>query len=329
MISVIVPAYNAARTLAACLEALQGQTQAADEIVVVDDGSDDQTIKIAGEFGIKVLEQSHMGPAAARNLGVTQACGDIILFTDADCEPTPNWIAEMQNPFFDPQVSGVKGSYCTRQKESVARLVQCEFEERYDRQERSPTIDVVDTYAAGFRHAVLIEMGSFDPAFPHADNEDVELSYRLERAGCRLVFNRKAVVYHRHPSTWRAYLCRKIKRGYWRMMVYRLYPRKAFHDSYTPQILKLQIALIYLLFVLFGVSVAVPLLSWGVAATLVGLCLSAIPFIRRAVRQDHGLAPAALLFIIVRALAFAIGVAGGIVGMIFFRPKVLRNDKER
>jgi glycosyltransferase involved in cell wall biosynthesis len=329
MISVIVPAYNAARTLAPCLEALQGQTQVPGEIVVIDDGSEDQTIMVARKFGVKVLQQPHKGPAEARNFGVTQVCGDIILFTDADCEPTPNWVAEMQNPFRDPQVSGVKGSYCTRQRESVARLVQCEFEERYDRQERSPTIDVVDTYAAGFRHSVLTEMGSFDPAFPHADNEDVELSYRLERAGYRLVFNRKAVVYHRHPSTWRAYLHRKIKRGYWRMMVYRLYPQKAFVDSYTPQILKLQIALIYLLFVLLGMSFVVPFLNWGAVATLIGLCLSAIPFIRRAVRQDPVLAPSALLFILVRAVAFAIGVAGGIVGILFFRPRVLRNDKER
>ena len=324
MISIIVPAYNAVQTLPACLAALQRQTQPPDEIIVVDDGSQDQTAQVARANGAQVLEQPHQGPAAARNLGIRQARGDIALFTDADCEPEPTWVAEMMRPFTDPLVKGVKGSYRTHQQERVARLVQCEFEERYDRLEGLATIDFIDTYSAAFRLPVLREMGSFDPAFPRADNEDVELSYRLARAGCRLMFNRQAVVYHRHPNTWRAYLCRKIKRGYWRMMVYRLHPGKAVRDSYTPQLLKAQIALIYLILGLAGLAFVFPPLSWGAVAALIGLWLSAIPFARRAGQQDNALLIAALVFIVVRALAFAIGVAGGIVGMFFFRPALQR-----
>ncbi|MBU4352886.1 MAG: glycosyltransferase [Nanoarchaeota archaeon] len=322
MISIIIPAYNAAQTLPACLAALQRQTQPPDEIIVVDDGSQDQTAQVARAYGAQLLEQPHQGPAAARNLGIRQARGDIAFFTDADCEPVPTWVAEMMRPFADPRVVGVKGSYRTHQQERVARLAQCEFEERYDRLERLATIDFIDTYAAAFRLAVLREMGGFDPAFPQANNEDVDLSYRLARAGCRLMFNRQAVVYHRHPNTWRAYLCRKIKRGYWRMMVYRLHPGKAMRDSYTPQLLKVQIALMYLVLGLAGLAFVFPPLVWGAVAALIGLWLSAIPFVRRAVQQDNALVIAALVFIVVRALAFAIGVAGGTVGMFFFRPAI-------
>jgi len=328
MISVIIPAYNAAQTLPACLAALQGQTHPPGEIIVVDDGSQDQTVQAARAYGVQLLEQPHQGPAAARNLGIRQARGDIILLTDADCEPESTWVAEMTRPFADPQVAGVKGSYRTHQQERVARLAQCEFEERYDRLERLATIDFIDTYAAAFRVAVLQEMGGFDPAFPQADNEDVELSYRLARAGCRLMFNRQAVVYHRHPNTWRAYLRRKIKRGYWRMMVYRLHPGKAMRDSYTPQLLKVQIALIYLVLGLAGLAFVFPPLGWGAAAAMIGLWLSAIPFVRRAAQQDNALVIAALVFIVVRALAFAIGVAGGTVGMFFFRPALPRKRGE-
>ncbi len=319
-ISVIVPAYNAAQTLPACLAALHRQTQPPDEIIVVDDGSQDQTAQVARAYGAQVLEQPHRGPAAARNLGLRQARGDVVLFTDADCEPVPTWVAEMLRPFADPRVVGVKGSYRTRQQERVARLAQCEFEERYDRLERLATIDFIDTYAAAFRVAVLLEMSGFDPAFPQADNEDVELSYRLARAGYRLMFNRQAVVYHRHPSTWRAYLRLKIKRGYWRMLVYRLHPGKAVRDSYTPQLLKAQIALMYLVLGFAGLAFVFPPLGWAAAVALVGFWFSAIPFVRRAMQQDHALAIAAPVFIVVRALAFAIGVAGGMVGMFFFRP---------
>jgi glycosyltransferase involved in cell wall biosynthesis len=73
MISIIIPAYNAAQTLPACLAALQRQTQPPDEIIVVDDGSQDQTAQVARAYGAQLLEQPHQGPAAARNLGMHQA----------------------------------------------------------------------------------------------------------------------------------------------------------------------------------------------------------------------------------------------------------------
>ena len=327
MISIIIPAYNAAETLPACLEALNKQTQPPDEILVVDDGSQDQTIQVAREYGVQLLEQPHQGPAAARNLGINQACGDIVLFTDADCEPVPNWVSEMLYPFSDQRVVGVKGSYRTNQQEAVARLVQCEFEERYDQLGQFETIDFIDTNAAAFRLNVLKEMGGFDPAFPKADNEDVDLSYRMARSGCKMMFNRKAIVYHRHPNTWSAYLGLKIKRGYWRMMVYRLHPNKAVHDSYTPQLLKVQILLMYLVMGLTGLAFVFSPLAWGALAALICLQLSAIPFVRRATHLDSTLLVAGFFFIFLRAFAFSIGVAGGVLGMFFFHP-VLPRKKE-
>jgi cellulose synthase/poly-beta-1,6-N-acetylglucosamine synthase-like glycosyltransferase len=327
MISIIIPAYNAAKTLPACLAALQLQTQPPDEIIVVDDGSQDQTTRVAREYGANLFEQSHQGPAAARNLGINQSRGDIVLFTDADCEPVPTWVAEMMRPFDDPRVVGVKGSYRTHQQERVARLVQCEFEERYDRLERLETIDFIDTSSAAFRLTVLREMGGFDPSFPKAVSEDAELSYRLSLTGCRMIFNRKAVVYHWHPSTWNAYLRRKIKFGYWRMIVYRLHPGKALRDSYTPQLLKAQLLLMYLGLGLAGLAFAFPPMVFGAGAVLIGLLLSGIPFVLRVAQQDNTLVVAGLVFIFLRALALAAGVAGGTIGMLFFRP-TLSHKKE-
>ncbi len=328
MISIIIPAYNAALTLPACLEALQAQTQQADEILVVNDGSNDQTTKVAEAHGLQVIEQTHKGPAVARNLGISHARGDIVLFTDADCEPKPTWVAEMVRPFSDPQVAGVKGSYLTRQRESVARLIQYEFEERYDRLGRLATIDFIDTYAAGFRAAVLRENGGFEPAFPRAVSEDAELSYRLARAGSRLIFNRQAIVYHRHPNTWSAYLRRKIKFSFWRILAYRLHPGKALRDSYTPQLLKVQLALVYIDIGLAGLAIFFPSMAWGALAGLIVLLVSAIPFVRRVVHHDKTLLLAALCFIVARALALAIGAAGGMFGMFFFRPVLPRKEYE-
>jgi glycosyltransferase involved in cell wall biosynthesis len=319
MITVVIPAYNAMDILPACLQALQRQTIPVDEIIVVDDGSTDQTKQMAQENGARVLEQHHSGPAAARNLGIEKAGGEIILFTDADCEAEADWVDQMLKPLIDSQVVGVRGVCKTHQTESIARLVQCEFEERYDRQESLRKIDLIDSSSAAFRVAILRAIGGFDPAYPKADNEDVELSYRLEQLGYRLAFNRRAVVIHHHPTTWKAFFQRKTRRGYWRMQVYRYYPGKAVYDSYTPQLLKFQVMLMYIGIVCLGLMIFFPPAGWGVLLALAGILVSAIQFSRRASENTTSLRWKAYLFVLVRAFAFCVGIIGGIFGMVFFR----------
>ena len=322
MFSIVIPAYQAGEEIGRCLQALHRQTvpRGDYEIIVVDDGSEDNTSTAAQVGADRVIILPHGGPAAARNAGIREAGGEVILFTDADCEPAADWLAEMVRPLADPSVAGVTGAYRTQQGEIVARLAQCEFEERYDRLERFPSVDFIATYAAAFRSQVLRDVGGFDPAFPVADHEDVELSYRLVRAGHRLIFNRQAVVYHRHPATWRAYVRRKLERGYWRTVVYRLHPEKALHDSYTPGLAKFQILLLYLTVCLAALTIFRPILGWAVGAGLAGLAISSLPFVKLVWRRDPAVAVWAPLFILARTLAFAMGIAGGLIGMLFFKP---------
>jgi glycosyltransferase involved in cell wall biosynthesis len=330
--SVIVPAYQAAATIGRCLDALNAQTVARRqfEIIVVDDGSTDDTALVAAQAGADHVQRcSHRGPAAARNAGIDAARGRVILLTDADCEPKPDWLALMLQPFADPEVAGVKGSYITRQTGVVPRLAQCEFEERYDLQEKRPTIDFVDSYAAAFRASVLRAVGGFDPAFTHANNEDVELSYRLARLGHRLVFVRRAQVAHRHVATWRGYFCMKRRRGFWRMLVYRLHPGKALRDSYTPQTLKLQILLVYSTAAMALAACVWHPLAWGALFSLGGLVVSGWDFYRRVRTQDPAVIYWAPLFIVTRAVAFAIGVVAGLIGMFSFRPSAMTRLVER
>ncbi|MGC8781921.1 MAG: glycosyltransferase family 2 protein, partial [Anaerolineae bacterium] len=212
------------------------------------------------------------------------------------------------------------GSYRTQQREVVARLAQCEFEERYDRLARRPTIDFVDSYAAAFRAEVLRRAGGFDPAFPHANNEDVDLSYRLARLGYRFAFNRRAVVYHRHVAGWKGYFRLKLRRGYWRIMALKMHPDKALSDSYTPQLLKLQVLL-----VVAAVGAAPAGIVWrpglGIAAAaLLVLLLSALPFVRTVWRCDRGVAMWAIPFVLVRSAAFALGIVAGLIGLPRFHP---------
>src|SRR5437867_843258 len=118
-ISVIVPAFNAARTIADCVRALQRQTVCSDqyEIIVVDDGSTDDTAQVAEVAGAQVIRQQNQGPAAARNTGVAAARGELVLFTDADCVPSNDWVAQMVSPFRCCRADGVKGTYRTHQRQ--------------------------------------------------------------------------------------------------------------------------------------------------------------------------------------------------------------------
>jgi cellulose synthase/poly-beta-1,6-N-acetylglucosamine synthase-like glycosyltransferase len=313
-ITVVVPAYNAESTLGFCLEALSHQTVSAEryEVIVVDDGSSDQTSKVAGRFDVRYLFQKNRGPASARNLGADAAAGSLILFTDSDCVPCQDWLEEMVRPFVDSNVIAVKGGYKTRQTEIVARFAQMEFEDRYDMLRKSASIDMIDTYSAAFRKAVFKRMGGFDGRFPKANNEDTELSYRLAAAGCKMVFNPKAVVFHTHPSTLAKYLRIKFWRGYWRMIVYRRYPKKALKDSYTPNVLKIQTMLMAMSFPLCLLAAFIPaflrpaLLLWSI------LLISTLPFSIKTYKKDKTAGMLSPGIILLRSLVFA---AGSLLGL--------------
>jgi len=280
--SVIIPAYNSERHIAACLEALLGQEYPPVyyEILVVDDGSTDCTEAVVARYQnasirLRYFKQANQGPAAARNLGARHAAGEILLFTDSDCVPEPDWLAQMLKPFDkNPGISAVKGAYKTRQTSPVALFAQLEFEERYHKLSQHAEIDFVDTYAAAIKTDVFLGIGGFDTSFPKANNEDVELSYRMARHGHRIVFNPLAIVYHHHPDTLFKYLKTKFGRAYWRMAVYRSFPEKMGSDSYTPQTLKVQIAIAFL-------TLAAVFCGYGRMAGLIGgglFLLLSIPF---------------------------------------------------
>jgi len=83
-VTVIVPAYNAAPFLRVTLDALQAQTQTPEKIIVIDDGSTDDTAAIANKMGVEVIHQDQKGPGAARNRGLEVADTDFVAFCDAD-----------------------------------------------------------------------------------------------------------------------------------------------------------------------------------------------------------------------------------------------------
>ena len=310
-ISVVIPAYDAATTMAECLDALNNQSLSRDDydVIVVDDGSTDGTADIAGRCGARVLKQANSGAASARNTGIAEASGDIILFTDSDCSPAPDWMQEMLAPFADPQIVGVKGVYRTRQTSLAARFIQIEYEDRYDWALRYQYVDFVDTYAAAYRRDVIVAAGGFDTSLRWL--HDQELSFRLAAMGCKMVFNPHAAVYHHHPDSWRKYAWRKYRIGYWKTRVLSLYPDKALRDSHTPLALKVQMVL-----GVFSVPLALlapwtKLWAWLLGIVTGVFILSASPFVVKAWRRDRPVALVSLPALYVRAWALGLGLLAG------------------
>jgi glycosyltransferase involved in cell wall biosynthesis len=325
-ISVVVPAYRAEDTIDRCLEALARQTVPREsyEVIVVDDGSTDGThARVRAHAGVRLLTQAHAGPAAARNLGAAHARGEMVLFTDADCEPTPDWIARMVAPFQDGEVVGVKGAYLARERELVARFVQLEYEDKYDRMAREDSIDFVDTYSAGYRRGVFMANAGFDPTFPDASVEDQEFSFRLARQGCKMVFAPQAKVYHwGHPRDLRTYWRRKFRIGYWKVGVHRRHPGKLLRDSHTPQILKAQILLVGLGGLCLLGGPFWPRLWWGPGISALLFLLTTLPFACKAWGKEPVVAVISPGLLFVRALALGMGFASGLLANLGSRHRV-------
>lgn len=315
--SVIIPAFNAEKTIAQTLRALESQTLPFEEwqAIVVDDGSTDATANLVASFHwARSVLIPHRGAAAARNRGAALASGEILLFTDADCEPQSDWIEEMLTPFTDLNIVGAKGTYRTRARGMTARFVQLEYEEKYERMRRAEQIDFIDTYSAAYRRDVFLSNGGFDESFPTASVEDQEFSFRLARRGYRLVFVPSAIVFHRHDASLGAYIRRKFFIGYWKVHVHTRHPAKVWRDSHTPPTLKLEI--LFLLCFLSSLA-AIPFNGWAwlmSVAFAAAFVASTLPLLLFVAQRDPAISLIAPGMILVRAAGLASGLIAGILG---------------
>ncbi|MCL4880511.1 MAG: glycosyltransferase [Anaerolineae bacterium] len=311
--SVIIPAQNAERTLPECLDALVRQSLSPFEVIVVDDGSTDQTRVIAEKAGVQVIRQEKSrGPAAARNLGAAHSTGDILCFTDADCEPDADWLANLTRPIMkDKTVAGTKGVYRLKTRHLVARFVQLEYENRYQRMRLFEQIDFIDTYSAAYRRDVFEAAGGFDEGYPAASVEDQEFSFRVAATGAKLVFVPDAVVAHYHVTRLAAYARRKYRIGFWKMRLLRRMPNKVTHDSHTPPTLKIQIVLAALMGVSLVAGVFFPPLFLSLLVLTAFFFASAGTLAFYVFRRDPPVLVVFPFLLLIRAYALGIGMLAG------------------
>lgn len=105
-VSVVIPVYNEEKVIAQCIKSLLNQTYQDQEIILVDDGSSDKTVEIIKSFPVRLLQQNHQGPGAARNLGASQAKGKILVFVDADMTFDKRFIFDLVKPILLGKAKG-------------------------------------------------------------------------------------------------------------------------------------------------------------------------------------------------------------------------------
>ncbi len=236
-VSVVVPVYNGSRTaqrMAGAVLGLDPPPGSAERpsVVLVDDGSTDDSAEILRRCGARVISQPNGGPAAARNTGWRAADGDVILFTDADCFPPANWAACLAPAFVDPTVGAAGGSYdIANPGSALARLIHAEIMLRHSRMPNR--VKALGSYNLAVRRDVLERLGGFDESYATASGEDNDLSYRIREAGWELAFRPNCRVAHRHPEKLRPYLRTQFVHGWWRSRLYRRHAKYCQGDDYS------------------------------------------------------------------------------------------------
>jgi GT2 family glycosyltransferase/glycosyltransferase involved in cell wall biosynthesis len=243
-LSVIIPTYNRKDMLLKCLSALEKQSVLPSEfeVVIVDDGSTDGTEATLAEhrfsFPIEFHRQSNQGPGAARNVGVTRARGELVLFIGDDIIAHErllehHLLAHAQHPEAGASVLGHIDWPPWMEPTPVMDYVCGEgtqqFAYRY-----IPDLPALDyrffyTSNISLKRSFLIEAFEaglrFDPCFRYAAFEDSELAYRLESRGLTIHYDKEALAYHDHWMDLESFARREYNVGQMAVVFYRKHPK--------------------------------------------------------------------------------------------------------
>jgi O-antigen biosynthesis protein len=213
-VSVVVATYNGARTLKTCLESLTRLHYPDYEILVVDDGSEDDTAPITAQFPQArcLRHPQNLGLSAARNTGLAAARGTIVAFLDDDCRADEDWLYYLVGDLERGRFAGIGGPNLLPPEDSaVAAAVMASPGGPAPVMLTDRIAEHVPGCNMAFYRQALLEIGGFDPIFRRA-GDDVDLCWRLQQGGGRIGFSPAGFVWHFRRSTVRDYL--RQQRGY-------------------------------------------------------------------------------------------------------------------
>lgn len=224
--SVVIPTHRRPETLFRVLEALGRQERPPGfEVVVVDDGSGDSTSErlraFCSSYPLRSFSQANSGPARARNRGVSESRGDVVVFLGDDTVPEPAFLAVHARAHAEHATEpvAVLGYTTWPAERSVSPFLHHINE--YGLQFGYALIEDPDSVPFNFFYTsnislprrLIEEAGLFDTTFPHAAWEDIELAYRLSKRGMKILYRPEAVARHHHDVTFSSFRRRQERSG--------------------------------------------------------------------------------------------------------------------
>lgn len=212
-VSVVVASYNGGRTLRACLESLRHLNYPHYEVILVDDGSTDDTPAIAKDFpDVQTIRHENRGLSVARNTGIAAAKGEIVAFTDSDCRADEDWLRHLVGDLLNSEFVGIGGhNFLPPDDSLVAAAVMVSPGGPAHVMLTDREAEHIPGCNMAFYKWALEEIGGFDPVFRKA-GDDVDVCWRLQQRGHKIGFSPAGFVWHYRRSTVKAYL--KQQAGY-------------------------------------------------------------------------------------------------------------------
>lgn len=262
---ILLNVFNAKNHVKTFFSSIKNQTFKHFKILVIDDGSTDSTIAeiklFASDFNIEIIERHHEGLRRARSYGIKKARSKIILIFDIDLFIDENAIEELLKPFEDENVAAVGGVLrnisegVVPESYNALRSIFLKY-----RIKKNFQLDWVNGGFSAFRKKIIDRIGGFESS---ETSEDLDISWKIKEKGYKILLNKKAVAYHRDPSTFKQIWNRDKKTGLREFELTKKHPKKSltfkrilrFYPLLTPFILP-AIAILYwpLLILLFLLS---------------------------------------------------------------------------
>lgn len=219
-ISVIIPVLNDQDRIRDCLKAVFSQTLPPYEVIVVDGHSKDETVNNARNFQVGVVYEDFGTVGGARQVGVEEAQGDYIAFTDSDCIPQKDWLENLVCEFDEGIVAvggGIKNIGKGLWEESIALVLDTYLGSANSVQDRvlkgRREVNSISGCNSIYRKSDVEVVGGFDVGL--SINEDTELNRRLLNLG-KIIYTPNAIVLHNQARTLSAFIKRMVFFGYGR-----------------------------------------------------------------------------------------------------------------
>ena len=201
-ITVIIPVYNSASLLSETLRALSEGSRQPDELLVIDDGSTDDSAAVAAQMGARVLAMpQNAGPSACRNFAALQTSGSLLIFLDADTQVHADTLAQLESRLEkNPELSAVIGAYDDAPSDpgwisQYRNLSHC-----YVHRSSRPRALTFWSGCGAIRRVAFFDAGGFDERFHRPSVEDIELGYRMVGQGKQILLDPNITV--KHAKRW-------------------------------------------------------------------------------------------------------------------------------